>query len=65
MDFHITIIGTGSEEDIDALVKNASKYVKALQKNSLSVESASINSGHFLGGSRSLVEPEQTEIGDS
>lgn len=55
-DFQITIVGSGDEGNVDILVETAKEYIKTLQASQFTIESASINSGHFLGGSRDLVE---------
>lgn len=65
-DFHITISGNSFSETIDGEVTlNTKKLIKTLEKIGVVIESASINSGHFLGGSRNLVQAEKAPEADS
>lgn len=56
-DFHIVIVGTADEALVDDFVmKKTKKLIKDLNAGNVAVESASLSSGHFLGGSQNLVE---------
>jgi len=61
-DFYLSIHGRATDENIDKNVTaKAMKLVKELKKLEVTIDSGVITSGHFLGGSRSLVETEKTE----
>jgi len=64
--FHFIIVGSDTAKAIDLMEKQLGDLIKTLKKKGTKIESASINAGHFLGGSHNLVETEQTEVsGDS
>ena len=61
-DFHIIIVGSADEALVDDFImKKANKLVKDLKAGNVEVESASVSSGHFLGGSQNLVEPVEVQ----
>jgi len=61
--FNFILVGSASPETIDTINKQLLKLVRDLTKKGVDVESANLNAGHFLGGSRSLVDSEETEVG--
>jgi hypothetical protein len=58
-DFHVTLTGTADDAVVDDFImKKAKKLVKDLQAGNVNLDFAFVNSGHFLGGSKSLLEEE-------
>lgn len=61
-DFYLSIHGRASDENIDKnVMTKAIKLIKELKKLEVTIDSGSISSGHFLGGSRNLVEAEEVQ----
>jgi hypothetical protein len=56
-DFHIGIVGKAEEEIVDKQVlKKISKFVADLKALGVEFETAHMNSGHFLGGAKNLID---------
>lgn len=61
-DFYLSIHGRASDENIDKnVMTKAIKLIKELKKLEITIDSGNISSGHFLGGSRNLVEAEEVQ----
>jgi hypothetical protein len=59
MDFHFTL--SGNHELLDQIEHEFYIFVDHLRTRGAKLESASLTSGHFLGGSKNLLE-EKVEV---